>query len=86
MARSEGGPAFAHGGHEGDSGFASPQEGMTLRDWFAGQALAGAISSPHNVPGLSDRSACMDAQQHAAAQWAYEFADAMIAERAKRSE
>jgi len=47
-----GGPAFAHGGSDLDA----PQEGMTLRDYFAGQALAGSFAtaldhgdSPSNV-------------------------------------
>jgi hypothetical protein len=42
--------------------------GMDLRDWFAGQALADL--------------ACYS-QPHDAARWAYEMADAMMAERAK---
>ena len=36
-----GGPAFpAHW-----NGVQPPQQGMTLRDWFAGQALAGMMAS-----------------------------------------
>ena len=60
------------------------QEGMSLRDWFAGQALAGYTS-------------CLDLQMAAAkvakeagrpveaeiAEAAYSFADAMLAERSK---
>lgn len=45
--------------------------GMTIRDWFAGQALAGFI----NHFGL-------DGQKHAAS-FCYQYADAMIAERKK---
>lgn len=54
-----GGPAFPQGG----------KGGMSLRDWFAGQALAGMLA---NV-----ESYCDDCQA------AYEIADRMIAERAK---
>ena len=61
-----GGPAFPP--------FHNPKDrdaGMTLRDYFAGQALAGiaAMQSPHTYE--------QDAQQ------AYKFADAMIKNREK---
>jgi hypothetical protein len=46
--------------------------GMSLRDWFAGQALA----NPRTFPG--DYSCAEDV-----AGWAYGIADAMIAERYK---
>lgn len=49
------------------------QEGMTLRDYFAGQALVGLVANrdPEDPsPGL-------------AAVWAYLYADAMLAERDK---
>ena len=47
-------------------------EGMTLRDWFAGQAIMGLLACPGTsgeVPMFS--------------QAAYKHADAMLAERAK---
>lgn len=62
----DGGPAFA--ADSSDKPWPS-QEGMTLRDWFAGQALAGL--DPFAVNPQS------------AAQRAYNQADAMLAERAK---
>ena len=46
--------------------------GMTMRDYFAGQALAGMAES--NRP----TTAC--------AKWAYQIADAMLAEREKDNE
>lgn len=49
------------------------QAGMTLRDWFAGKALEGMLGGEpgsHLVPPN-------------AAELAFEYADAMIAERAK---
>ena len=48
-------------------------EGMSLRDWFAGQALAGRM-----INGFASSA---DADVHARV--AYKMADAMLAERAK---
>jgi hypothetical protein len=49
-------------------------EGMTLRDWFAGQALAARVAS------VSPASA--EAQSPAElARWAYSVAQAMLAQR-----
>jgi hypothetical protein len=73
--RDDGGPAFA-GGVIPDNG--SPmQTGMSLRDWFAGQWVAGLASA---TPLMTE--------QHRAdatnlAKWAYGMADAMLAERSK---
>ena len=47
--------------------------GMTLRDWFAGQALAGFLASPNHQGTTLE----VDARD------AYRVADAMIAERGK---
>ena len=44
---------------------------MTLRNWFAGQALAGLLANK-----ITDRD-----NVHTAAAWAYSTADAMLAER-----
>lgn len=55
------------------SGFRSGESGMTLRDWFAGQALSGM---------LADEGEAGFKAQTAAAR-SYEMADAMLSERAK---
>jgi hypothetical protein len=63
------GPTFSQGGHPTGHGM-----GMTLRDWFAGQALAsGAFAD-------STKSFADDAEA------AYKWADAMIAARGGRDE
>lgn len=49
-------------------------DGMTLRDWFAGQALAGLMAEKDNV----------SAPINILTGTAYEYADAMLAERAKK--
>lgn len=74
----DGGPAFPFPSDDGPGQF-PPARGMSLRDWFAGQALAGILAGgfadtiPHDdVNGGGD-----------AAFFAYQYADAMLAERAK---
>lgn len=75
-----GGPAFPIGpknlGFEGSHGMGvSP--GMTLRDWFAGQALAGWLASPIEGPDFPT----IDGHAKHAAESCYLYADAMIAAR-----
>lgn len=75
-----GGPAFpipfifdqtrGHGGMYIDSDDAGVPKGMTLRDWFAGQAL-----------GAYCCHVSLDATKEDTAIWAYQMADAMIAAR-----
>jgi uncharacterized protein YodC (DUF2158 family) len=60
----DGGPAFPHQGYS--------HQGLSIRDWFAGQALAGLIVVHPQVNGLD-----------ALAVDAYRIADAMLAEREK---
>jgi hypothetical protein len=55
----DGGPAFPFKGYAGET------YGMTLRDWFAGQALAGLLAHT----GESERNRAVAA---------YRYADAMI--------
>lgn len=75
-ARDDGGQAFPQPVTVGPNDDLYPAyPGMTLRDWFAGQALTGlvAFDRPHaegNKPEHFGR-------------WAYAIADAMIAERSK---
>ena len=67
--KNDGGPAFPDAVAVSPSGgvYYGTSAGMSLRDWFAGQALAGLCTSN---PGY-------------AAKQAYQHADAMIAERDK---
>jgi hypothetical protein len=50
-----------------------PQPGMSLRDWFAGQALIGILGSRTGF--------LIDVGTSNAPDWAYQVADAMLAAR-----
>ena len=70
-ARDDGGPAFPQ------NSLSSQNRGMTLRDWFAGQALAGILGG-----GFADTIPHDDLNGgRDAAAFAYQYADAMIAAR-----
>ncbi len=63
----DGGPAFPNNDQNGCA-FA----GMTLRDWFAGQALAGMLDRAYGIPVnvIAERS--------------YQMADAMLSARERK--
>lgn len=80
MSKKDGGPAFPARiplVHDADQGKDYPnydESGMSLRDWFAGQALNGLLAGDRQTGwGLPER----------AAERSYALADAMIAEREK---
>jgi len=56
----------------GDQQGTEPGYGMTLRDWFAGQALVGWLSADVGIPTTPPRIAAAEC---------YAIADAMMAER-----
>lgn len=66
--KDDGGPAFPQPGDDWNP----KQTGLSVRDWFAGQALAGM---------LADRD--MNAGPETTARIAYNYADAMLAEARK---
>jgi hypothetical protein len=75
MAKADGGPAFPVSWDMDGATVAMP--GMTLRDWFAGQALAGWLASS---PG-NERHPVVTGQDDVVAGHAYAMADAMLAAR-----
>lgn len=90
MANSKtGGPAFArpsfrpaHEGLEYSEVCAltnEAQDGMTLRDYFAGQALLGHIANAGVLTDPTIRAEVVNPER--AARFAYSYADAMIAAR-----
>lgn len=77
-ARNDGGPAFPQYAGKpvpGGGVYYDVSGGMTLRDYFAGQAIAGACGPTPDGWSLSP---------HSYAEWAYQIADAMIAARASK--
>lgn len=89
----DGGPAFPTeatvfedaGGYMRSAGSAG---GMSLRDWFAGQALCGHLSAETSAQRLAvlqrhggDTDAAMADLRKLSAEIAYEYADAMLAAR-----
>lgn len=62
-------PAFPRPGFDQPAGM---EDGMSLKDWFAGQALAGIVANNNAVTAST------------AASWSYDFASAMLAERKRR--
>ncbi len=77
MSINDGGPAFPQSPLHGPNGevvtigaYVSGESGMSLRDWFAGQALT-AVSMP-GPEGM----VCTDPVKLAG--WAYALADAML--------
>lgn len=72
----QGEPAFPLLYGERDLGH---NEGMSLRDWFAGQALVSIGAwMPAGYVNLDT-----DAARQARAEWAYQQADALLSERSK---
>lgn len=63
-----GGPAFPHPNGANDATVQVSYLGMSLRDWFAGNALANQYAQHEGDPNK-------------VAEWAFHIADAMIATR-----
>lgn len=77
-----GGPAFPRPASEDKFNEENypPQCGMSLRDWFAGQALAGSSASPDQWILASRQENPFEGM----ARICYRIADAMLAEREKQ--
>lgn len=83
-----GGPAYPTRDYWDDAERNKHEHGMTLRDWFAGQALAGVMASAeeHFTGDGKSEKAIADWHDRVETNWAtfcYRMADAMIAERSK---
>jgi len=80
--KNDGGQAFPLPAYKWDNGQSQGwhigQEGMSLRDWFAGQALPQAMAITYSTSALL---AVKPEPRSNSARIAYECADAMIKER-----
>jgi hypothetical protein len=68
----DGGPAFPLQDWDECIHSRRTETGMTLRDWFAGQALAGFAANPRMIDSRSP------ATLEIVSEWSFEAADAMI--------
>lgn len=77
MTKDNGGPAFPFdaGDAQNDWYVTEQHPGMSLRDWFAGQAMTGWLASysPEDMAPVPEK----------VAKFFYSLADAMLAEREK---
>lgn len=69
----------------GGPGAYAPDPGMSLRDWFAGQALSSTLDKypEWQIADWFGKSAAGITREQIRAKAAYQIADAMLAERAK---
>jgi hypothetical protein len=79
----DGGPAFPREAYVNPNGttIRTGSDGMSLRDWFAGQALTGILGPNYDWFTSGDRTG---SRAHEAAYFAYSLADAMLAARGAR--
>lgn len=91
--RHNGGPAFPFPYEEAASEYGpggwTAHTGMSLRDWFAGQALvglcAGVLGNTDAIEALHAMNKNEDwAPEQIHAKWAYGFADAMLKARGEQ--
>lgn len=81
--KNNGGPAYPEHYTDGD-GFLCAVRGMSMRDWFAGQALVGLLSAPIGKVELREHAGTRTGRSaEYVAALAYGFADAMLKERDK---
>jgi hypothetical protein len=82
MSKTDGGAAFPLLDDPG-SGLTMREPGMTLRDYFAGQALAGIAANPDISKSAAEAGLNAVAVRESYAAAAFATADVMLAERAK---
>ena len=69
--KNDGGPAFPRAPFDVNNYTGDGSAGMSLRDWFAGQVLAGFMANTNRPTSMSLDDA----------RWCFTVADAMIAKR-----
>lgn len=84
--KNDGGPAFPEPPLEHDHYWHPGTQGMSLRDWFAGQALAGLLANsggPIQANGMSGWGLC-NCKEGDVVGYVFHLADAMLAERVQQ--
>ena len=66
------GPAFPCSEHKIPDGWTGPSDGLTKREYFAGLAMQGYLSTPTGAVAFNNPSRC--------AEWAVQQADALLTE------
>ncbi len=89
MATNDGGPAFPYSALQPDEKtrqlvgtIYADNQGMSLRDWFAGKAMQGILSNPTAMNVVEKELDILD-QNPFIADLAYHIADAMLLQRKK---
>ena len=82
MSQPDGGSAFPYipRASSGNLDIRKQTPGMSLRDWMAGMALQGFVTIPEKLMGVMHTNHNTNLAE-AAAELAYAFADAMLAQR-----
>ena len=78
----DGGPAFPHAEQFRGGIVHPPQPGLSLRDWFAGQAIVGMTASPELMVVVSSGPILDGTAFERMAKRAYQLADALLSARA----
>lgn len=81
--KDDGGPAFPGFAPMPGSSFVHSDEGMSLRDWFAGQIISGLFANADLSKYTSDEGYAPGDVERDYVSTAYRAADAMIAARSK---
>ena len=78
---------LSHQGHDiGEWQIINSQEGMPLRDYFAGQALSGLVANPNMLMALGKAASLHNIfENDGVAKMAFSMADSMLAEREKNA-
>lgn len=80
--KDDGGSAYPVQAWEGPNDQAIwPERGMSLRDYFAGQVVSGAMSSSWGENALNKLNESKPGSAHTLSQFAYSVADCMLAAR-----
>lgn len=79
----DGGSAFPCDARETPTQWEGPSNGMSLRDYFAGQAMPAILSNLLLLAAQTDKAPSAEMLAKVAAEGAYGYADALLAARGR---